>query len=119
MKQYTLFAVRPVIYIDSKRSIAVMRPSEVLEKNRDVIREIVARREVSNPRVFGSASRGEDLAGSDLDILVDPSPTTSLFTLGGLQGDLEAVLGIPVDVKVPGDFPPDIRNRIVEEATAI
>lgn len=110
---------RAIAYIDCNRSRVVMRPSEVLEKNRDVIREIVARREVFNPRVFGSASRGDDRAGSDLDILVDPSPTTSLVTLGGLQGDLEAVLGIPVDVKVPGDFPPEIRGRIVAEATAI
>ncbi|CAN7422115.1 putative nucleotidyltransferase [Neorhizobium galegae] len=96
-----------------------MRPSEVLEKNRDIIREIVARRQVSNPRVYGSVLRGEDRPDSDLDILVDPSPTTSLFTLGGLQGDLEEALGVPVDVKVPGDFPPKIRERIVAEALAI
>ncbi len=96
-----------------------MRPSEVLEKNRDLIRKIVAHRQVSNPRVFGSVLRGEDHSGSDLDILVDPSPTTSLVTLGGLQGDLEAVLGIPVDVKVPGDFPSEVRKLIISEATAI
>ncbi|RYE62089.1 MAG: nucleotidyltransferase, partial [Rhizobiaceae bacterium] len=51
-----------------------MRPSEALEKNRGVIREIVARRQVFNARVYGSVLRGEDHAGSDLDILVDPSP---------------------------------------------
>ncbi len=96
-----------------------MRPSEVLEKNRDIIRAIVARRQVLNPRVYGSVLRGSDRADSDLDILVDPSPTTSLFTLGGLQGDLEEALGIPVDVKVPGDFPPEIRARVIAEAAAI
>lgn len=96
-----------------------MRPSEVLEQNREVIRQIVARRQVSNPRVYGSVLRGEDRADSDLDILVDPSPSTSLFTLGGLQGDLEDALGISVDVKVPGDFPPGIRKRIIAEAAAI
>jgi len=96
-----------------------MRPSEVLEKNREIIREIVARRQVSNPRVYGSVLRGEDGPDSDLDILVDPSPTTSLVTLGGLQGDLEEALGVSVDVKVPGDFPPKIRERIIAEAAAI
>ncbi|CCF20209.1 DNA polymerase, beta-like region [Pseudorhizobium banfieldiae] len=96
-----------------------MRPSEVLEKNREAIRRIVARRSLSNPRVFGSVLRGEDVPGSDLDILVDPSQDTSLLTLGGLEGDLSEALGIRVDVKVPGDFPPAERARIVSEAVAI
>jgi predicted nucleotidyltransferase len=96
-----------------------MRPSEALEKNRSVIREIVARRRVSNPRVYGSVLRGEDRPGSDLDILVDPSPDTSLLTLGGLEGDLSDALGIRVDVKVPGDFPPSVRMHIVSEAVAV
>jgi predicted nucleotidyltransferase len=96
-----------------------MRPSEVLEKNREAIREIVARRQVSNPRIYGSVLRGEDRPDSDLDILVDASSTTTLLTLGGLQGDLEEALGISVDVKVPGDFPPKVRARIIAEAAAI
>jgi predicted nucleotidyltransferase len=96
-----------------------MRPSEVLNSNRDVIRDIVARRELSNPRVYGSVLRGEDRLDSDLDILVDPSSTTTLFTLGGVQWELEEALGVAVDVKVPGDFPPDIRQRILAEALAI
>ncbi|MCB5201202.1 nucleotidyltransferase family protein [Neorhizobium sp. T786] len=96
-----------------------MRPSEALNKNRSVIREIVARRRVSNPRVYGSVLRGEDRPGSDLDILVDPSPDTNLLTLGGLEGDLSDALGIRVDVKVPGDFPPAVRARIMAEAVAV
>jgi predicted nucleotidyltransferase len=96
-----------------------MKPSEVLEKNRNLIREIVARRQLSNPRVYGSVLRGEDRSDSDLDILVDPSPTTTLFTLGGVQWELEEALGVSVDVKVPGDFPPRIRERILAEALTI
>lgn len=96
-----------------------MRPSEVLDRNRDMIREIVARRRLANPRVFGSVLRGEDLPGSDLDLLVDPAPDTSLLTLGGVEGDLSAALGIAVDVCVPGDFPVDIRNRILAEAVPV
>lgn len=96
-----------------------MRPSEVLDRNRAVIKEIVARRRVLNPRVYGSVLRGEDGPGSDLDILVDPSPDTSLLTLGGLEGDLSEALGIRVDVKVPGDFPPAVRERITAEAVAV
>jgi predicted nucleotidyltransferase len=96
-----------------------MKPSEVLEKNRAMIRKIVEGRQLSNPRVYGSVLRGEDRIDSDLDILVDPSSDTTLFTLGGVQWELEKALGIPVDVKVPGDFPPGIREHIVAEALAI
>ena len=47
-----------------------MRPSEALAKYRDEVLAIIARYPVTNPRVFGSTARGEDVEGSDLDILV-------------------------------------------------
>ena len=96
-----------------------MRPSDALERNRDVIRDIVSRRQLSNPRVYGSVLRGQDGEGSDLDILVDPSATTTLLTLGGVEWELEEGLGVPVDVKVPGDFPADIRHLVLGEAKPI
>ena len=96
-----------------------MKPSDVLEKNRGLVRDIVSRRQLSNPRVYGSVLRGEDRPDSDLDILVDPSATTTLLTLGGVEWELAEALGIPVDVKVPGDFPADVRGRILAEALAI
>ena len=48
-----------------------MRPSLVLEHNREKIRAILAQHRASNVRVFGSALRGEDTEASDLDLLVD------------------------------------------------
>lgn len=42
-----------------------MRPSEACKKYKEVIRQIVARHRVTNPRVFGSALREED-AGIEL-----------------------------------------------------
>ena len=75
-----------------------MRPSEALAKNIDTVREIIARYPVSNPRVFGSVARGEDVEGSDLDILVHPEGRMSYFDLAGLALELEAVLGCTVDL---------------------
>jgi len=40
---------------------------------------------VTRPRVLGGAARGEDQEGSDLDLLIDPAPTTTRFTLAALQ----------------------------------
>ena len=54
-----------------------MRPSEILEKNRDAIREATKRFNAANPRVFGSVARGEDGPESDIDILVDALPGTT------------------------------------------
>src|SRR4051812_44276359 len=41
-----------------------MRPSKALSRNRDKVIEIIARYPVRNPRIFGSAARGEDREGS-------------------------------------------------------
>ena len=54
-----------------------MRPSEILAAKADEIREIIARYPVRNPRIFGSAARGDDEEGSDLDLLVDPLEGTT------------------------------------------
>lgn len=109
----------PFDYIEDMERQADMRPSDVLEKSRELIRDIVSRRQLSNPRVYGSVLRGEDRPDRDLDILVDPSVMTTLLTLGGVEWKLEEALGVPVDVKVPGDFPADVRRRILAEALAI
>ena len=59
-----------------------MRPSEAMYLHRDEIRRIVESRRAKNPRVFGSVLHGEDTEQSDLDILVDPTPETSIFDIG-------------------------------------
>jgi len=66
--------------------------------------------------VFGSVLHGTDKDGSDLDLLVDPQPGTTLFDLGGLQVELEDMLGVPVDVVTPGDLPARIRAQVIAEA---
>jgi len=96
-----------------------MRPSEVLPLHREKIRQLVLEAGMANPRVFGSALTGEDDDDSDLDILVDPGPRTSLLTLAGLQIQIEAVLGIPVDLLTPGGLPPKFRERVLNEAQPV
>ena len=96
-----------------------MKPSEVLEKNRQAIRDATKRFNAANPRVFGSVARGEDRADSDLDILVDALPGTTLFDLGGLLEELQALLGVKVDLVTPGGLPDKIKARVLSEASAI
>ena len=96
-----------------------MRPSIRLDENREAIRAAVERRRMANPRIFGSVLRGEDRDDSDLDILVDPSPDTSLLDLCGLENDLEALLGVRVDVRTPERLSRRFRDRVVAEARPV
>jgi predicted nucleotidyltransferase len=80
---------------------------------------IAARYNLANPRVYGSAARGTDTGTSDLDLLVDALPKATLFDLGGFQDEVEEMLGIPVDVRTPGDLPAPIRARVLAEAKAL
>ena len=93
-----------------------MKPSLLLEQHRSQIREVTSRFAVVNPRVFGSVLHGQDADGSDFDLLVDPLPGTTLFDLGGLQDELEELLGIPVDLLTPGDLPKKFRTAVLAEA---
>ena len=96
-----------------------MRPSLVLDLKRSAIREAANRFRVVNPRVFGSVLRGNDEDGSDLDLLVDALPGATLFDLGGLQVELESLLGIHVDLLTPADLPPKFRAKVLAEAQPV
>lgn len=97
-----------------------MKPSEVLENNRQAIRDVTGRFNATNPRVFGSVARGEDGADSDLDILVDALPGSTLLSLGGLQDALDQMmLGTSVHLLTPGDFPEKVLVHVLAEAKPI
>lgn len=96
-----------------------MRPSQALLQHRDAVCRAAGRYRVSNPRVFGSVLRGEDTDDSDLDLLVDPLPGATLFDLGGLQDELEQLLGLQVDVLTPKDLPARFRAQVLAEARPV
>jgi len=96
-----------------------MKPSIVLNLKRSDIRETVRHFRTANPRIFGSVLHGTDKDGSDLDLLVDALPGATLFDLGGLQVELETLLGIHVDLLTPGDLPLKFREHILAEAQPV
>jgi predicted nucleotidyltransferase len=96
-----------------------MKPSTSLDLKRMAVRDVAARFRTANPRVFGSVVRGDDTDGSDIDVLVDPLPGTTLFDLGGLQIELETLLGVPVDLLTPGDLPLKFRAQVLSEARPV
>jgi len=96
-----------------------MRPSEAFRVHRAQLRAIVERHGVLRPRVFGSAVHGSDTDNSDLDLLVDPTPQTTLMTLAAIQLEAERLLGVRVDVLTPKSLPQTFRDRVLLEAIPV
>jgi len=105
--------------IDLKQRKKPMKPSHALESNRIAIRAVVARHRARNARVFGSVLHGDDQEGSDLDILIDPTPETTMFDIGAIRHELFQLLGVPVDVLTPNALPDKFRARVVSEAVPV
>lgn len=96
-----------------------MRPSEMLDQHRETIRQLVMQAGMANPRVFGSVVRGEDREDSDLDILIDPAPRTSLLDVAGLQIEIGRAVGVKVDLRTPGDLHTRFREKVLAEAVLL
>jgi uncharacterized protein len=70
-----------------------------------------------NVRVFGSVARGEDTPESDVDLLVDfPASERGLFPLLRLAGEVERLVGRPVDVAAVEVMCGPVRERALAEA---
>ena len=96
-----------------------MRPSIALQTHRDAIREIALRHRVKNVRVFGSALRGDDTYDSDMNLLVDPTPETTLMDIGAIRYELKELLGLPVDVLTPKALPDKFRDQVIKESLPV
>ena len=73
------------------------------------------------PAIFNLASfrHGSDTDESDLDILVDTTPDTTLFDLGAIRYKLRNLLGVQVDVLTPGALPDKFRQTVISEARPV
>jgi len=67
-------------------------------------------------RASSVAAHGTDRDGSDLDRLVEALSGATLFDLGGLHDELEALLGVHVDLLIPAELPPKFQSRVFAEA---
>ena len=96
-----------------------MRPSLALKIHRNAIREIALSHRVKNVRVFGSVLHGDDTNDSDLDLLVDPTPETTLMDIAKIQVEVARLLNVTVDVLTPRALPDKFRDQILKEARAV
>ena len=75
---------------------------DVLRLKRDDVMRIVHAHRGRRAYLFGSLARNEGTPASDVDVIVEFEPGSSLFDLMHLETDLRELLGVPVDVVSAG-----------------
>lgn len=103
--------------LERLRTAARPLPHDALAARRADLVSLAGRYGFDNVRVFGSAARGTDSPGSDLDILVTRSPGTGLLTVAAFAADASELLGVEVDVVTDGGLRAD--HEIVATAVAV
>jgi uncharacterized protein len=93
--------------------------SERVAQHRDEIKVLVEAHHATAPRIFGSTARGEDQAGSDVDLLVEFTDEATLLDEVGLRLALSDLLHLEVDVVAVAALRGSIRERVLREAVAV
>lgn len=84
------------------------------------IKEYFKTQPIEKAWVFGSFSRGEERADSDVDILVSLVPGTRLgLKFFAMNLELEQLLNRPVDLVIEGDLMPFAENAVNQEKVLV
>lgn len=86
---------------------------------RAMIANLLREHGVSRASLFGSFVRGEQHAGSDVDLLIDVPQGATLLDLARLELALEDMLGRHVDLVTFDELLPALRERILREQEAL
>ena len=87
----------------------------------DALARVCARYHVKELSLFGSAARGTQRPGSDVDLLVafEEGALVTLFTLVDLQTELSELLGRSVDLVPKGGLKPALKSEVLAEARVL
>ncbi len=87
-----------------------------LRRQRRRVLDIARKRGIEKVRVFGSVARGEAATGSDLDLLVELKPGSTLVNLAGFRREVADHLDVPVNVATPDMLKDRLRDEVLAEA---
>ena len=92
---------------------------EAVQRRSGLIRTLARAHGARSVELFGSAARGEDRPGSDLDFMVELEPGRSLLDLIGLGEDLQAALGRKVETITKAGMKPRVLAQARKDAIRI
>jgi uncharacterized protein len=90
-----------------------MRIEDLVKEKREEILKIAANHGARKVRIFGSVARGDADSESDLDLLVEFLPGSTLLSQSAMIRELEDLLGIKVDVVSDQGLRDRIRERVL------
>jgi hypothetical protein len=93
--------------------------SQLLPRLRASLPNLTTRYQVASLGVFGSYVRGEEQPDSDLDLLVEFLEPPTLFGFIRLENELNALLGVRVDLVMKSALKPGIGRHILEEVQPV
>lgn len=96
-----------------------MQQLGITEEQRETILRVATHRHARSVRLFGSRVRGEAQPESDIDLLVEMGPESSLLDVIAIKQELEKLLGLPVDVLTEKAISRYFRQQVLEEAVAL
>lgn len=89
-----------------------------------VLGDLMGRHGIIRVSAYGSVLRADFRPDSDIDLLVEfePGRTPGMLTIAGIELELEALLGHPVEIRTYGDlsryFRDDVRDNAKELSAA-
>ena len=90
--------------------------TEIVRRHSSILEE---RYGISVVGIFGSYVRGEEKAGSDIDLLAEILKPISLLELIGAELYLSEVLGLKVDLVPKRSLRAELKEAILREAVAV
>ena len=90
-----------------------------ISKIKSIVTSYFSNLPVSKVYLFGSYARGKANAASDIDILICPDKTLSLFTIGGYKSDLEKMTGKGVDVIPENSLDPLVKPYVQNDLMVV
>jgi hypothetical protein len=92
---------------------------DLIQAMRQEILEISHKYGGRNVRLFGSVARSQAKRGSDLDLLVEMKPGSSLLDVVAIKQDLEDLLGCKVHVVTEDALSPYIRAEVIKQSVSL
>jgi predicted nucleotidyltransferase len=105
--------------LHSAEALADVHPETLIAAAGPLLARVAEERGFTRLAVFGSVARHRAREDSDIDLLVQPPPDTSITDLLAMRHTFEQILGRPVDLVTYGGLRPGRDDDILREAVAL